>query len=286
MDPNELSVGETTGGFGMYVDPDNVIAYALASNDENSMYLDGRAVPPLFAVVVALPALQAIMPALSSATAGARGAVHGEHDLRVTRPMRPGTWVTTVARVRGGSSSRAGLNVVIDLRTEDEQGPLVEQHWSVLFLGSSVDGAVGSLAPDHSFPENSRCRPVGSMTLPTTRDQTFRYAGASGDRAPMHVDDHAAQAMGFPRKFNQGLGSLAVAAKALVDIAAGSNPLRVRRLAVRFGAIAYPGDPIRVSIFAARETPEGDSAFSFEAASMGKPAFKHGRIEVAPAEVR
>src|SRR4029077_13990184 len=95
----------------------------------------------------------------------------------------------------------------------------------------------------------ARERLVGTVSLPTTRDQTFRYAGASGDRAAMHVDDEVARSFGFPRKFNQGLCTLAVTSRGLIDLAAGGDPRRVRRIAVRFSAPVFPGNAIELSVY-------------------------------------
>jgi acyl dehydratase len=68
------------------------------------------------------------------------------------------------------------------------------------------------------------------------RDQTYRYAGVSGDRAPHALDDSAAHREGFPSKILQGTLSLAMAAAAVVKWAGDGDPRTLRRLAVRFSA--------------------------------------------------
>ena len=120
------------------------------------------------------------------------------------------------------------------------------------------------------------------MSLPTTRDQTFRYAGASGDRSTIHVSDRAAVKSGRPRKFNQGALSLGIASRALVALAAGGDPSRITRVAVRFSRYAYPGNDIDVSVYDAGPTPDGGHAYAFEAASEGEVVLRNGLIEVTP----
>ena len=120
---------------------------------------------------------------------------------------------------------------------------------------------------------------MGSVSLPTTLDQTYRYAGASGDRSPMHVDDEMARSLGFPRKFNQGLCTLAVTSRGLIDLAAGGDPRRIRRIAVRFSSPSYPGDAIDLSVFKVAGG-EGNRVFAFETSSGGAMTLRHGLVEV------
>jgi len=97
----------------------------------------------------------------------------------------------------------------------------------------------------------------------------------------MHVDDEVARSLGFPGKFNQGLCTFAVTSRGLIDLAAGGDPRRVRRLAVRFSSPVFPGNSIDLSVYDAGPGASGH-AFSFEASSEGQLALRHGMVEVAP----
>jgi len=283
MDSTRVPLGVRTDVHDKYVDADGVVAYALASNDDNPLYLSGEAVPPLFGVVVAWSAFIGIPPLPPEAVEGQRGGVHGEHDLYIFKPMVPGSWLHTTGERSAVVCSRAGMNVFVKLVTTDDDGDVVlEQYWSSLLRGDATGGDQGTPPPDHSVPANAQQRLVGTVSLPTTRDQTFRYAGASGDRAPMHVDDEVARSMGFPSKFNQGLCTLAVTSRGLIDLAADGDPRRVRRIAARFSAAAYPGDAIDVSVRDADIGTDGNRAFSFEASSNGAVVLRRGLVEVAP----
>jgi acyl dehydratase len=133
---------------------------------------------------------------------------------------------------------------------------------------------------DHTLPDEARSSAKGRLELFTTRDQTFRYAGASGDRAPVHVDDSAAVEFGFPRKYNQGLCTLAIVSRGLIELAADRDPRRIRRIAVRFSSPVFPGDSIGLSLYDT-DVEDGDCrTFGFDALSSGQVTLRRGLVQV------
>ncbi|HEY3943370.1 MAG TPA: MaoC/PaaZ C-terminal domain-containing protein [Acidimicrobiales bacterium] len=281
MDSTLVPLGEPHGPLTSFCDPDEIVAFALAINDPNPAYLEGGATPPTYAVVPVFPAFIGLPSLPAGAIAGARGGVHGEHDLYIHRPIEPGMDLHTVAERCSVVTSKAGMNTFVRLVSTDDAGdPVITQYWSAMSMGEVTGGDQGSPPPDHSFPDEARERPVGTVSLATTRDQTYRYAGASGDRATIHVNDKAAIGIGFPRKFNQGLCTLGVTSRGLVELAAGGDPSRIRRVAVRFTSPTFPGDDIEVSVYDAGTTDAGLRSFAFEATSAGKVVLRHGRVEV------
>jgi acyl dehydratase len=282
VDSTKVPLGVLTDVYDKYVDPDNVVAYALASNDDNPLYLSGEAVPPVFAVAVAWNAFINNPPLPPEAVHGQRGGVHGTHDLYIRKQMVPGSWLHTTGERSSVICSKAGMNVVTKLVSTDDDGDVVlEQYWSSLMRGEVTGGDQGTPVADHSFGDDVRANLVGSVSLPTTRDQTFRYAGASGDRSPMHFDDEVARAMGFPKKFNQGLCTLAVTSRGLIELAASGDPRRVRRIAVRFTSPSYPGEAIGLSVYDANGGDDGNQVFAFEAVCGDQFTLRHGLVEVS-----
>jgi acyl dehydratase len=81
----------------------------------------------------------------------------------------------------------------------------------------------------------------------------FRYAGASGDFNPIHLDAELARAVGFPSNILHGLWSMAQVARAAVE-AGGGDPRSLKRLSVQFRGIGLPEQEIVVS---ATRTEEG-----------------------------
>ncbi len=73
-----------------------------------------------------------------------------------------------------------------------------------------------------------------------------RYAGASGDFNPIHIDNDFAQMVGLPRNILHGLYSMAQVARAQTE-AAGGDPRALRRLSVQFRGMGVPEEEIVVS---------------------------------------
>jgi acyl dehydratase len=74
---------------------------------------------------------------------------------------------------------------------------------------------------------------------------TVRYAGASGDFNPIHIDDDFARQVGLPGKILHGLWTMAQVARAQTDAAGGPHALK--RLEVTFRGIGLPEREITVS---------------------------------------
>ena len=61
---------------------------------------------------------------------------------------------------------------------------------------------------------------------------TVRYAGASGDFNPIHIDEKFAQRVGLPGRILHGLWTMAQIARAQTEAAGG--PQKLKRLSVQF----------------------------------------------------
>lgn len=83
--------------------------------------------------------------------------------------------------------------------------------------------------------------------LATTPDKylTVRYAGASGDYNPIHVDEEFARAVGLPGRILHGLYGMALVARAASE--AGGGPASLKRLSVQFRGMGVPEQEITVS---------------------------------------
>jgi acyl dehydratase len=73
-----------------------------------------------------------------------------------------------------------------------------------------------------------------------------RYAGASGDFNPIHIDPEFAKQVGLPSNILHGLYSMAQVARACTD-AAGGDPRALRRLSVQFRGMGFPEQEISVT---------------------------------------
>jgi acyl dehydratase len=73
-----------------------------------------------------------------------------------------------------------------------------------------------------------------------------RYAGASGDFNPIHIDPEFAKQVGLPGNILHGLYSMAEVARANTA-AVGGDPRKLKRLAVQFRGMGFPEQEITVS---------------------------------------
>lgn len=73
-----------------------------------------------------------------------------------------------------------------------------------------------------------------------------RYAGASGDFNPIHIDPEFARQVGLPGTILHGLYTMAQVARA-ATAAAGGDPRALRRLRVQFRGMGLPEQEITVS---------------------------------------
>ena len=73
-----------------------------------------------------------------------------------------------------------------------------------------------------------------------------RYAGASGDFNPIHIDPEFAKAVGLPNTILHGLYMMGLVARASTE-AAGGDPRALKRLSVQFRGMGAPETEIVVS---------------------------------------
>ena len=76
---------------------------------------------------------------------------------------------------------------------------------------------------------------------PVDRVQLARYAGASGDFNPVHVDEVYARSLGMPSVYAPGMLVMGMLGQLVSDWARGAQ---LRRYAVRFSKIVWPGDTV------------------------------------------
>jgi acyl dehydratase len=265
------------GPFDSCLDAEAIRAFAAATKDPSPAARAATAVPPAAVVTQIWEAQNAGRRALvpEDLQRAATGGVHGEHDVVLHRPIRPGEPLTIW--VEGQEARPAGRNGLVTLRYEtlDADGSLVaEQWWTTVYLGVTCDRC-GAPPPDHSFPEEARAHPAGDYTVDVDTDMARRYAQVSGDWSDHHFDMAAARRSGFDRPFLHGLCTMALCGQAVVEVVAGGDPEQVRRLAVRFATPTFRGEQLTVRLYEA-----GPRAYAFEAHAGGATVITHGRAEL------
>jgi acyl dehydratase len=119
-----------------------------------------------------------------------------------------------------------------------------------------------------------------NLDLKVTPDKYLphRYAGASGDFNPIHIDVDFAKSVGLPQNILHGLYSMAQVARACTD-AAGGDPRSLRRLSVQFRGMGFPEQEIVVT---GEVTEEGDGRMTVaaEAAQGDNRIIRRGEAEL------
>src|ERR1700680_1308386 len=106
---------------------------------------------------------------------------------------------------------------------------------------------------------------------------TVRYAGASGDFNPIHIDEEFARAVGLPGRILHGLWTMAQVARAQTEAAGG--PEHLKRLSVQFRGMGLPEQEILVS-GTVREVADGHVVIDTVAEQGGKQIIRNAEAEL------
>ena len=106
---------------------------------------------------------------------------------------------------------------------------------------------------------------------------TVRYAGASGDFNPIHIDEEFAKAVGLPGRILHGLWTMAQVARAQTEAAGG--PEHLKRLSVQFRGMGVPEQEVIVS-GSVREISDGRVLIDTVAEQAGKQIIRNAEAEL------
>jgi acyl dehydratase len=106
---------------------------------------------------------------------------------------------------------------------------------------------------------------------------TVRYAGASGDFNPIHIDEEFARAVGLPGRILHGLWTMAQVARAQTQAAGG--PQHLKRLSVQFRGMGVPEQEVLVT-GVVRELADGHAVIDTVAEQAGKRIIRNAEAEL------
>jgi acyl dehydratase len=106
---------------------------------------------------------------------------------------------------------------------------------------------------------------------------TIRYAGASGDFNPIHIDEDFARAVGLPGRILHGLWTMAQVARAQTEAAGG--PEHLKRLSVQMRGMGVPEQELVVS-GTVREVGDGQVVIDTVAEQAGKQIIRNAEAEL------
>jgi acyl dehydratase len=118
---------------------------------------------------------------------------------------------------------------------------------------------------------------IPELRVTPDRFLTVRYAGASGDYNPIHIDEEFAKSVGLPGRILHGLYSMAQVARAQTE--AGGGPESLRRLSVQFRGMGLPEQEIVVT-GTVREVADGVAVVDTEADQGGNKIIRNAVAEI------
>lgn len=248
MGMNKDIIGKTYNPFKMTITAEATKKYALAYDDNNPWFLDdgrdgGIIAPPMFAVVYSGPGmasgildkeLKMNIPLM----------VHGEQRIRWFEPVRPGDEITSVAKIHDIVDKSSGQVAYITISCVNQKNQRVAECMAGLFVRG---GGHGKKSPKTPPPELGAPIFTWSKTVPD--DQMVRYAEASGDHNPIHLDPEFAKKVGLPDVIMHGLCNMAYASKAIMDKACNGDPTKLKMLSVQFSKPVLRGQTITLTAY-------------------------------------
>jgi acyl dehydratase len=279
---NKACIGKEFPPTTMEVTADATQKYARAYNDDNHAFFDasrpgGIVAPPMFAVVVTWnPTMSAVMD--PEAGADLLRLVHGEQDMHFLAPIRPGDRITARAKITAIETRTTGETMTVELDAVNQDGVAVNHSiFSAFIRGGGRRAASPETRPEAAPP---RGEPLATVTQTIDADQTIRYAEASGDRNPIHVDENVAKMAGLPGIIVHGLCTMAFTSKVMIDKLCGGDPTRLKRLRVRFSRPVRPGQTITTRVWSDGER-DGRRIYGFETVTAeGQAVIRDGVAEV------
>lgn len=216
----------------------------------DALGIQDGSVPPTLAFVAAYPALRACVARL---TAGqpAPGAVHVRQHLALHRPLAPGSRTVTEARPVRVARGPGGTMVSVRGTTRAGGQPLAESEAVLLLLGGESPAVPG---PGPRTLMAQRDGDPRTVVRRIDAGAPARYALASGDDNPIHLDDKAARAAGLPGRVVHGMASLGCVLDAVRQardrVAGGTGPLA--EVSCRFVGSLRPGGELRTQVWEGR----------------------------------
>jgi acyl dehydratase len=275
---NQDLVGKSYGETTYEVTADAIEKYARATNDLNERYLGGDAVvaTPIFPVV---PSFEAFMTATMDPelNANVMRLVHGSEEHVLHKPIRAGDVLTITSELESVEQKDSGETFTVKGTHTNQDGELVAEVRGTMFIRGKSSGSKGSVLE----PGEAKREVVYEESTKVDDDQTQRYAEASGDHNPIHLDENIAKMAGLPRTINHGMCTMAIATKGAVDGLAGGDPTRIKKVAVRFSKPVFPGEELTTRFWKEQEGADAIT-YGFETYNpAGDAVIKSGVVEVA-----
>ena len=269
-------IGKHYEGGRWLVERAEYLAYAAATDDSNVAYTGKDAVaPPMYHVRPFIHVLS-MMASDPELALDMLRLVHAEHDMTFHRVLKDGD----VIRLSG----------TLEAVHEKSSGKLVKYRLAGVVDGeTALEGRTSYFIRAKQPAARKKKSAKGEVSTPpephwTTSqcvhdDQALRYAEASGDRNPIHIDEETAKSAGLPGCILHGLCTMAFAQRDLIRAYCADDPARLQRISVRWAKPVFPGERLTLKVW---EQEEGRVSFVTEN-EAGQVVMSNGLAEIRSA---
>lgn len=241
------------------------------------VYEQGKRVAPTLALVVGYPGFWMMEP---DTGIDWRSVLHAGQTLELHDEIPLAGTVVGHLRVTGVADKGPSVGALITT-----ERLLVEKHSGRLLATATQtylargNGGFSATVPQRTAraprTEQVQAAPDRCESYRTPSNAALLYR-LCGDRNPLHADPAVARSAGFERPILHGLCTYGIAVRAIVKTVCGYDAARLRRVAARFTAPAYPGETIRTELWTGQ--PQA-TRFRVVAADRGQVIMDGGLAE-------
>ena len=112
--------------------------------------------------------------------------LHGEQDMHFRLPVVPGDIITCIATIQHIEEKASGESLAVEVQSTNQRGEMVQ---TTLF-SAFIRGKRRRGKSHQAFSPSPKEEPLLQISQSIDPDQTYRYAEASGDYNPIHVDEN------------------------------------------------------------------------------------------------
>lgn len=261
--------------------------YAAAVQDDNPYYLDdsreeGIVAPPMMAVALTWPLSERFEDFWGPFTTPEvlSRQVHYTEHIIWHRCMRPGDSLTIQGELVRVTPFRTSTNMVVCYTATDSAGNIVfEEYLGAMLRGVTCVGE-GQTRELPSVPEVSdNDATVWEKPVEIGPLAAHVYDGCTGVVFPIHTSVKFARSVRLPGILYQGVATLSVAVKEVLNAEGAGNPYRLRAVNGCFTGMVFPNSTIQVRLLGRAPMERGVGLF-FDVLANGRKAVSDGYVEL------
>ena len=230
---------------------DDITAYASAIGI-NSIINNKSPAPHCFSVTYELPLIYKVLED-SNLHGGDEEVkknmlilVHGDQMMKFYNPIYQGNKITCRAKILDIEDKGSGEVIKINVLSIKEDGKkVVESHWGLFIRGIGSGKRPKKRSPKSQFPSDSH-KIIFRETINIPIDITRKYANASNDMNPIHIDLEIAKRAGLPGIVVHGMCTMVMTAEGIIASYLNQEQENLLSLGVRFSAPVFPGDELEI----------------------------------------